>query len=704
MSTTRRHAGLAASLALGVSATALPSGRLTAQEPFPTKPPAPAPLTPVRFPPFREVTLPGGMTLLVVENHEQPVVSVNLSFQAGAIYDPGGKEGTAELVAQLLTKGTPTRTADQIAVAIEGVGGSLGASSGDDFLTVSADVLTDHADLAFELLGDVVRHASFPGPELELARTQALSALALSMSRPATVAARFFDQEVYGPNPYGRSPSADSYKAITADDVTQFAAVRIRPAGALLVIAGDVTLSRAQALAAKAFGGWTGAPPAMAAPPAPPAKPATDILLVHRPGSVQGNIVVGNTTFLPADPGYYAARIATQTLGGGEDARLFLILREQKSWTYGSYARLERKRGMGDWQATFEGRTEVVDSALREILHQVDRMRTEVVPDSELTNVKGFLVGSFPLTIETPQQIASVVANAKLLGLAPDYVRRYRERLQAVTAAQVEAAAARTYHRNALTIVVVGDGEKLYEPLAAIAPVRIVDVDGKPMTPDDLHPKAETPVLDRAQIVTRTDSFQVVVRDQVLGAMTTGVQAAPDSLVYREHTTIAGGTVQQQTTVHFNPTDLTVLGVDQTGSAQGQASEIHLTYGGGRVQGKATTPQPTGTPATVAIDTAIAPGTYDDNALNLVLPALPLEAGRTFTLGVFASGKGQTQLMQVKVSDGDSVTVPAGTFRTWRLDISGGQVPIAMYVAKETPRRIVKIEFIGAPFVFELVK
>jgi zinc protease len=704
MKAVRRYPGMAIGLAVAAANLALPYGHLCAQDSFPPKPPAPTPLAPVRFPPFQEVTLPGGMTLLVVENHEQPIVSVNLSFRAGGIYDPAHKEGTAELVAQLLTKGTPTRNADQIAATIEGVGGSLSASSGDDFLAVSADVLTDHADLAFDLLGDVVRHATFPAAELELARTQALSALALSMSQPASVAARFFDRTIYGPNPYGRSPTAESYKAITVDDVKQFATARIRPGGALLVIAGDVTLARARALATKAFGGWTGAPAATAALPAPPTKEATDILLVNRPGSVQGNIVIGNTTFLPTDAGYYAARIATQTLGGGADARLFLILREQKSWTYGSYARLVRKRGMGNWQATFEGRTEVVDSALREMLHQVDRMRTEAVPDSELANVKGFLIGSFPLTIETPQQIASVVANARLLGLAPDYVRMYRERLQAVTAAQVEAAAVRTYHRSALSIVVVGDAEKLYEPLAAIAPVRIVDVDGTPMTAADLHPKAEMPPLDRAQIVTRTDSFQVVVRDQVLGSMTTSIVAAADSLVYHEATTIAGGAVQQQTTVRFNPSDLTVQSVDQTGSAQGQASETHLTYGDGRVQGKATTPQPTGTPTTAAIDTTIAPGTYDDNALNLILPAMPLDAGRTFTLGVFASGKGQTQIMQVKVANGDTVTVPAGTFQTWRLDISGGQVPIAMYVAKDTPRRIVKIEFVGAPFVFELVK
>src|SRR5207249_5021812 len=136
--------------------------------------------------------------------------------------------------------------------------------------------------------------------------------------------------------------------------------------------------------------------------PAPATRVATDILLVHRPGSAQANIALGNTTIPPTNPVYYPGRVATQVLGGGPDSRLFLVLREQQSWTYGAYAALHRYRGLGYWQATAELRTDVADSALRELLHQIDRIRTETIPDSELAATKGFLVGTFPLTIETP--------------------------------------------------------------------------------------------------------------------------------------------------------------------------------------------------------------------------------------------------------------------------------------------------------------
>src|SRR5207244_2099508 len=304
--------------------------------------PKPPPLSPARFPPFQEVALPNGLQLVIIEHHEQPVVSVTLSFRAGGSYDPAGKEGLSALVAELLTKGTERRTAEQLAATIEGVGGSLSASSGDDFLTVSADALSDQVDLVFDVLGDVVLHATFPASEVELARTRALSALALELSRPASLASRFFASEVYGRNPYGRSATRESYTAVTRDDVTAFAGQRLRPAGALLVVAGDVTAPQVQALVEQAFAGWRGAPP-----------------------------------------------------------------------------------------ATAKVRTDVTDSARSEMLRQVDRIRTETIPDSELAAVKGFLVGSFPLTIETPSQIASHVANAKLLGLGDDYLRLYRERLSA---------------------------------------------------------------------------------------------------------------------------------------------------------------------------------------------------------------------------------------------------------------------------------
>jgi len=648
------------------------------------------------------------MTLLLVENHEQPSLTVSLSFRAGTAYDPAGKEGLSDIVSELLTKGTPTRDAEQIAAAIEGVGGSLSASSGNDFLTISTDVLSDHADLAFALLGDAARRATFPDKELDLARTRALSSLEVELSQPEAVASRAFQKEIYGRHPYGRATSAASFKAITRDDVVKFAGQRLRPAGALLVVAGDITLPQARELADSAFGGgggtWRGTPPATPAQPSVPTKRSTDILLVDRPGSAQSNIVMGNTTFPPTDTGYYAARIASHVLGGGTDSRLFLILREQKSWTYGSYAALRRNRGIGNWEATFQGRTEVTDSALAEMLHQIDRIRTQTVPDSELNAAKGFLVGSFPLTIETPRQIAAVVTTARLLGLPPDYLQRYRQRLAAVSGTRARAAAQRVFRRDALTIVVVGDAKSLYDKLKAIAPVRLVDVSGNPEDPAQLNPVVSLApvVFDRNQIVSRSDSFQVLAQGNALGSRVLKVDVTPDSIVYTQVTSIGAG-LQQRSTVVVNA-DLSMRRSDQTSTIQTQQTETHLAYANGRVKGTSMSPQQNGTPKSVSVDTTVTAATIDDNALSVFLPALPLETGKMFNLSVFSSGDGVTKSVSVKVGAIENVAVPAGTFPAYRLELSGMQLPIVMHVTEQAPRHVVRIAPTGAPLIFELVK
>jgi zinc protease len=424
------------SLAVASLAVAVPAA---AQQP--KTPPPPAPVTPATFPPFQERVLPNGMRLVLVQSAKQPVISLSLTFPAGSAHDPARKEGVAFMTAQLLTKGAGTRTAEQIAEAIEGVGGSLNAGAGEDFLTVRADALAGDAPLAFSLLADAAARPTFPAKELDLLRTQTLSALQLELSQPGSLASRFFSQALYGSHPYGRSQTPTSVRAIRREDIVAFHRARIRPGGALLVVAGDISLARATELANKSFAGFTGAAPAAATFPAPPSRTRTEIVLVHRPGSVQSNVLVGNLTTGPADQGRYAATVANKALGVGSDARLFDILREKKGWTYGAYSSLSRPKGIGAFQANTEVRTEVTDSALVELLAQLRRIGSEPLPAAELEFAKGALVGSFPLTIETAEQVAGAVSTAKLLDLPADYLQTYRTRLSAVTGADAAAAA-----------------------------------------------------------------------------------------------------------------------------------------------------------------------------------------------------------------------------------------------------------------------
>ncbi|GBD33171.1 putative zinc protease [bacterium HR33] len=675
----------------------------TAGAQFPPSPPPAAPLRPMQFPPFQEVRLSNGVQVILVENHELPIVSLSLAFPAGSRYDPAGKEGLAELTAALLTKGTPSRTADQIAAAIEGVGGSLSATAGADWFTVSSTVLTDHVELALELLADVLLNASFPQSEFDLAVRRFQSQLQLEKSDPGTLARRFFARELYGDHPYGRSMTESSLAALSRDDVVQFARSRLKPGGAYLIVAGDMTLAGARELLERYLRGWSGSAPTAASDPEPPAPRPTQILLVHRPGSAQSNILVGNLAMGPRDPVYYAITVGNRILGGGTDARLFKILREQKGWTYGAYSSVTRRSGPGFFAANTEVRTPVTDSALVELLAQLRRFRTEIVPDSELAAAKGYLIGSFPRSIETPQQIASQVTTVKLLGLGDDYLRSYRERLAAVTAADIRNAARRVIRPDSAVIVVVGDGEAIYDKLVKIAPVRIVDPEGKPLTVEDLKPKAEAVTFDPAQLVAGRDSFQVLVQGNPFGYMTAEWARFPDSLVYTEETVIAAVGLRQKTVVRLDPNTLAVRSVERTGQAAGQNLETAVSYQGGRVRGRAQTPDPrAGTPRVVEVDTTVAEGTLDASAFQPLVAALPLAEGSTFSLPVFEPAEERTRILTVKVAGVSDLTVPAGDFPVYRVEVSGTPQPFVFYVTREAPRRLVKIEIVGQPLTFEL--
>jgi zinc protease len=408
----------------------------------------------MEFPPFQETVLPNGLRLIVVEQHDQPVVNANLFIRTGSAADPEAKAGLASLMADVLTKGTPTRTAKQISSTIEGVGGSISSAAAEDYVVVSDDVLQ------------------------------------VSLSQPADVAQRRFERELYGAShPYSHAPLPATVKAITREDLTGFHDRYFRADNALLVVSGDVSTAQVQELARKDFGAWKGGGVPQVAFVAPPARQATTIYLVNRPGSVQSNILVGDVAIRPGNPDYYPLQVMNQIVGGGTDSRLFTILREQKGWTYGAYSQVTRPKDVGYFVANAEVRTAVTDSALTEMLHQLRRIRDEPISPEELNAATSFLVGSFPLRIETASQIASQVARNRLLGLPAEELLSYRDRIQAVTAGDVQRVAREYVRPDQAVIVVVGDAAQIYPRLQGIAPIVLSDVEGKPMQPGDLMVK-----------------------------------------------------------------------------------------------------------------------------------------------------------------------------------------------------------------------
>lgn len=673
---------------------------------YPTSPPAAVALRPVQFPAFVKGRLPNGVDLIIVGQHKQPVVTVTLAIQAGASYEPADKVGLSGMVAELLTKGTESRTADQIAAQVEGAGGSIEAYSDNDFLRVTVSSLAENLPLAMNVLADVVTHSTFPGTELELARTRALSALQLELSQPSSIAQRIFSHQVYGDHPYGRNDTPASLRAITRDDVLAFYGGQVKPAGALLVVAGDVNAASVQRLAAQAFASWRGAPAAAPPPTEIPVRTGTDIVLVHKPGAVQSNILAGFTLITPRDPAVYPLTLMNKILGGGTDARLFLILREQKSWTYGSYSRFTRPKGMGMFMANAEVRTPVTDSALAELMRQLQRIRSEVPADSEITAAKNYLVGNFPLTIQTPEQIANAVASARLLGLPDDYVPRFRDRLAAVTRDQLAAADRRLLTTDRMVVVVVGDGTKILDGLKSLGSVRLVDVEGKPLTEEELAARPTAVSWAAERLAPASFEYRVVVQGNPLGQSAHRIERAAEGgrqIVRLSANMNVASYVQQTDTITIDAATLAPIHVRQSGVTGGQPASLTLDYDGMHVTGHVHVPSRTGV-RDAAVDTSLADGTLDDNELAALVLALPLASGGRWVLNAYSGGEGVVRTLTLKVSGEDSVTVPAGTFACWKVEMTGGQVPFNFYVTKAAPYLLVKYELVGQPVSFELTQ
>lgn len=665
---------------------------------YPTRPPSPTELRAMRLPPFGEGTLSNGLQIVVVENHRLPLVSISLTMPAGTSYDPPGKKGLASLTSDLLLRGTTTRSADDIAEEIEYVGSTLNTSVGADFFSLSTTVLKEHVDLAFGLMGDVLLHTTFPQEEVELTRTRILSGLRAQEAQPDFLADKYFNAALYGDHPYGRSATSASLGSMTREDVVAYAAERLRPGGSILVIAGDLSLSEARDLADRHLGDWTGAATDTRVGDVPPASP-TEIVLVHRPGSAQSNILVGNLTMRPGDPEYYAAVVANKILGGGTDARLFLILREQNGWTYGAYSDHNRPQGFGRFQVNTEVRSAVTDSAVVEILHQLRRLRTERVPDDEIQGARGFLVGSFPLSIQTPQQIAGQVRSARLLGLGDDYLRTYRERLAAIDADDVMQVSQRIMRPDSAVIVVVGDGPRIHDGLAAIAPVRIIDADGEPLTVAELTPQTEQLALDGSQLAARRDSFTVLVQGNPLGTLTRSLETRTEASgqVWAVRSQMQLGALGGQSVEYvLDAATLHPVSYEQSASQMGQSIATELTYAeGGRVAGTVTGA------VEATIDTAFGWPVYDADMLQTLVQALPLADGADFSIPTFRPTEQTLTTTTLRVAEGGTVTVPAGEFETWQVNLSG-QIPWVFWVSKTEPRRVVKMEVVGQPLSFEL--
>jgi hypothetical protein len=195
-----------------------------------------------------------------------------------------------------------------------------------------------------------------------------------------------------------------------------------------------------------------------------------------------------------------------------------------------------------------------------------------------------------------------------------------------------------------------------------------------------------------------------MIQGNPMGTQTLEFTVEGDAIVAVERTSIPLMGMTQETRMVLDGGTLGLRSVDQVGQVGPQAAETHLVVADGRITGRAQTPQPGGQPKVAEIDTVFAAGTLEANQLSTLVPALPLADGAKFTLSVLNGSDGSLKQYQVRCETGAAVTVPAGTFEVFKVSLTGGPVPIAMYVTQAAPRRVVRLEAVGQPFVLELVK
>ena len=435
------------------------------------QPPAPsAPVSPT-IPQPVEVRLANGMRLVTVERHDLPIVTAYLVTAGGAATDPANRPGVSNLTAELMTKGTKTRSATQIARAIEGLGGAIGSDAASDGASVAVTVKSDQLDPAMAILADVAVNPAFAPDEIERARTQQIDAVTLALKDPAQVAGLVADRAVLGASPYGAPTGGTplSLRAITRPDIVAAYARSFQPSQATLIMVGDVTTARAKALAEARFGGWKSAGVAAATAPAV-VYPKPRVIVVDMPEAGQAGVVVARPAIARRDPRYYPLAVGNTVLGGGFSSRLNQEIRIKRGLAYGASSGLDA----GKTQGTIAARTQTKNPTAAEVVTliaaEMTRLGSAPVPAAELDTRKAVLVGNFGRGIETTSGVAGILGAYVQNDVPLAELQRYTGAVGAVDPASVQAAATALLDPTEASIVVVGDAKQFIEPLRKAYP------------------------------------------------------------------------------------------------------------------------------------------------------------------------------------------------------------------------------------------
>ena len=400
-----------------------------------------------------------GITVLVLEQHFLPIVEIHALIKTGSAQDPADKAGLANLVASLLDEGTTTRSSKQLAEQIDFVGGALEVRASEDFTTASARVLTKDVDLGFTLLADILQHPAFLKPEFERIRSQILGEMASDNDDPGHVAMKAFNQLVFHGHPY-RWPlngTEESLSKITHTDVVNFYAKEYVPPQVILAIVGDVTEEQVTGLVQTYFGGWKKTAVPARTTKKPTAIERKTVQLIEK-DLTQSNVILGHGGISRTNQDFYAVTVMNHILGaGGFSSRLMDSIRDKQGLVYGIMSHFDARLMPGSFWVNFQTRTEATNQAIQSVLAEIKNIRDTPVSDQELAEAKSFLMGSFPLRLDSTAKLAHVLAQVEFYGLGFEYFSQYPKWIERVTKEDVQRVAKQYLDPQRYALVVVGN-------------------------------------------------------------------------------------------------------------------------------------------------------------------------------------------------------------------------------------------------------
>jgi zinc protease len=444
--------------------------------------PKPGPVVAPKLPTPTSFTLANGLTVILAERPNLPMVSMSLVVKTGSDANPAGRPGLANFTADMLDQGTATRTALKLADDVAQIGASLTTSSSMDSMRVQMRSLQKNAGAAIDLVADVALHPNFPANEVERQRSQRLTEIVQRHEDPTATASTAVAAALYGiSHPYGHIElgTEAATKATTRDDIAAFWKQNFVPNNAALVVAGAITAADLRALVEKAFGTWqagTPAQPSFGTPDSTKAK----LVEVDMPGAPQTEMRVATIGAPRSTPDYFPLEVMNTILGGLFSSRVNLNLREAHGWTYGAYSTFQYRKSAGPFFVAAGIRRDVTGPAVGETLKEIARIRATPISADELALSRDALIRSLPGLFETNSVTVNGFSSVFIFNLGLDYYAKYPQQIAQVTAAGVQDVAKRYLVPEKLVVVAVGDRAKITPQLEklALGTPELRDVDG----------------------------------------------------------------------------------------------------------------------------------------------------------------------------------------------------------------------------------